>query len=583
MTSPLKILDWTPEHFIANRSTCNVILNNPNVLKEIPSLNYAPLHYFRDRQLVRFRGMIQDMHNPEYYFQQYEVRNNQSNVQETRCGMYTDFARCMPHEEILLESEKNCSAERHTCFVISIPGLNEWVKEKYEKPSCVNPHTITSYKRSFEQNDHEVMDCSEPVYKKDKASLDMENNEMDTTELDENKQTIVSKEYILNFPIPMNDGRACIVKIYEDTALKLNQIIEIIGFVSLDPLLSNCNMDETMTEAESNVHYPPTSLVPRLHAIKLIHSPEGAIERAPEIVSKAKLIRSNLHLVLSQLLFGDHLAADYLICHLLSSIYMRRDYFCLGTYPLNLTHFSIGKQKRFAEDLYKFLTMFVEKSYLLEITLENLNDLALSPKKDYDCNRLTSGVFQLSDSTHLVIDETGLTTGQVSPAGRENYNTICDLINFQKVTYDFKFYKMEYETDIPVLILSEAKSFIPCQNQVVLKIDAESKDVYPHVIEIAEQYLKDEDRLADIRQYLKVIKKTKFELDEEIVKEVQSDFVKMRQTHKNVSIDHLHSLMILARLLSLSHGSNTLTTEYWKMAVQMEVDRLGRLPEKKEV
>lgn len=82
-------------------------------------------------------------------------------------------------------------------------------------------------------------------------------------------------------------------------------------------------------------------------------------------------------------------------------------------------------------------------------------------RKDYDCNRLTSGILQLSDNTHLVIDETGLTTGQVTPAGRENYSTICDLINFQKVTYDFKYYKMEYDTDIPVLILSETKSFIP--------------------------------------------------------------------------------------------------------------------------
>nr|XP_033325694.1 mini-chromosome maintenance complex-binding protein-like isoform X1 [Megalopta genalis]XP_033339936.1 mini-chromosome maintenance complex-binding protein-like isoform X1 [Megalopta genalis] len=583
MTSSLKILDWTPEHFIANRTTCNKILNNPDVVKEIPSLNYVPLHYFRDRQLVRFRGMIQDMHNPEYYFQRYEVRNTQSGLHETRSGMYADFARCMTHEEILFESEKNCSAERHTCVIISTPGLNEWVKEKFKKPYCENSSTAMTFKRSFDQNDHEAMDCSEPVCKKDKVSLDEESKKMDTLEHNENRQTLVSKEYLLNLPIPVDDGIACIVKIYEDAAMKLNQIIEVIGFVSLDPLLSTCNMDETMTEAELNVHHPPTSLVPRLHAVKLIQPLEAEIERAPDIMSKAKLIRSNLHLVLSQLLFGDHLAADYLICHLLSSIYMRRDYFCLGTYPLNLTHFSIGKYSTFAKDLYRFLTMFVEKSHLLEITLENLNDLALSPKKDYDCNRLTSGLFQLSDNTHLVIDETGLTTGQVSPAGRENYNVICDLINFQKVTYDFKFYKMEYETDIPVLILSEAKSFIPCQNQVALKVDAESKDVYPHVIEIAEQYLKDENRLADIRQYLKIIKSAKFEFDEEIVKEVQDDFVKMRQMHKNVSIDHLHSLMILARLLSLSHGSNTLTTEYWKMAVQMEVERLGRLPEKKEV
>lgn len=48
-----------------------------------------------DRQLVRFRGMIQDMHNPEYYFQQYEVKDNQTETHEIRCGMYADSAQCL--------------------------------------------------------------------------------------------------------------------------------------------------------------------------------------------------------------------------------------------------------------------------------------------------------------------------------------------------------------------------------------------------------------------------------------------------------------------------------------------------------
>ncbi|XP_031835195.1 mini-chromosome maintenance complex-binding protein [Nomia melanderi] len=581
MTSRLNISDWTPEYFLANKSTCNVNLENPEIVKQIPCLNYVPLHYFTDRQLVRFQGMVQDMYNPEYYFQQYEVKNTLSKAQEIRSGMYADSARCLPHEEILVESEKNCSAERHTCVVISTPGLNEWAKERYEKSSCLNLNAVTNCKRNLEESTEEAMDCSEPVRKKDRILLNTESTENNVKEHNEDRQNIFSKEYLLNFPIPIDDGRTCIIKIYDDMALKLNEVIEIIGFVSLDPFINAYDTDETMTEAEMNVHHPPTSLVPRIHAIKLSRLSKE-IESAPEIISKAKSIRNHLHLVLSNILFGDRLAADYLICHLLSSIYMRRDYFCLGTYPINITHFPANENKTFVEDLYKFLTMFVEKSHLLEITLENLNDLTLSPKKDYDSNRLTSGVLQLSDNTHLVIDETRLTPGQVSQAGRENYNTICDLINFQKVTYNFKFYKMEYETDIPVLILSEAKSFIPCQNQVVLKIDAESKNVYPHVIEVAEQYLKDENRLKDIRQYLKVVKDVKFQFNDDIVKEVQNDFVQLRQIHKNVNVDHLHSLMILARLLSLSYGSNTLTTEYWKMAVQMEMERLDRLPKKKE-
>lgn len=109
---------------------------------------------------------------------------------------------------------------------------------------------------------------------------------------------------------------------YEDTSLKLNEIIEVVGFISLDPFLSTIynEEDEIMTEAEMNIHHPPASLVPRLHAIKVIHLDKQRVEDAPQIISKAELIKNDLHLVLSQLLFGDHLAADYLICHLLSSV-----------------------------------------------------------------------------------------------------------------------------------------------------------------------------------------------------------------------------------------------------------------------
>ncbi|XP_053996434.1 mini-chromosome maintenance complex-binding protein [Hylaeus anthracinus] len=582
MKSPLRISEWTPVHVIANKAECNIILENTDALKEIPLINNAPLDNFTDRQLVRFRGMVQDMRNPEYYFQQYEVKNNETEVLEVRCGMYTDTVQCLPHEEILLDSDKTQNMERHTCVVISTPGLNDWAKEKYKHSYCQSTKAASTHKRNLDDNNCESMDCSESIRKREKLLSNEDSNEMDTTEQDTKQQNIFSKEYILNFPIPMDDGKACIVKIYEDTALKLNEVIEIIGFISLDPLLSTIHdVDETMTEAEMSIQHPPASLIPRLHAVKVIHLSKQEIENAPEIMSKAQLIRSDLHLVLSQLLFGDHLAADYLISHLLSTIYLRKDCLCLGTYPLNITHFPFTKYNTFTKDLYSFLSLFIEKSHLLEVTLENLNDFTLSPKKDYDCNRLTSGMLQLSDNTHLVIDETGLTTGQVSQAGRENYSTICDLINFQKVTYDFKFYKMEYDTDIPVLILSETKSFIPCQTQVALKIDAESENLYPRVLEIAKQYLKDGNRLTNIRQYLKHVKNVKFEFNEDIVNEIQSDFVKMRQTNKNVNVDHLHGLMILARLLSLSNGLNTLSTDYWKKAVEMEAQRLNRLPEKK--
>ena len=47
------------------------------------------------------------MHNPEYYFKQYEVKNIQTEMLEVRCGMYTDPVKCLPQEEILLDSVQN--------------------------------------------------------------------------------------------------------------------------------------------------------------------------------------------------------------------------------------------------------------------------------------------------------------------------------------------------------------------------------------------------------------------------------------------------------------------------------------------
>lgn len=54
--------------------------------------------------------------------------------------------------------------------------------------------------------------------------------------------------------------------------------------------------------------------------------------------------------------------------------------------------------------------------------------------------------------------------------------------------------------------------------QIILKIDAESENIHNQVVEAAHQYLKDENRLANIRQYLEVLRRTEFIFDDEITK-----------------------------------------------------------------
>lgn len=71
-----------------------------------------------------------------------------------------------------------------------------------------------------------------------------------------------------------------------------------------------------------------------------------------------------------------------------------------------------------------------------------------------------AGVLQLPQHLHLVLDETRLTAGQLDTQGVHNVTALGNLITWQKVDYDFQFHKIEQQTNVPVLILSEGRSMI---------------------------------------------------------------------------------------------------------------------------
>lgn len=54
--------------------------------------------------------------------------------------------------------------------------------------------------------------------------------------------------------------------------------------------------------------------------------------------------------------------------------------------------------------------------------------------------------------------------------------------------------------------------------QIILNVDTDSENLYSQVVEAAHHYLKDENRLANIRQYIEVLKQAEFVFNEEITK-----------------------------------------------------------------
>lgn len=132
-------------------------------------------------------------------------------------------------------------------------------------------------------------------------------------------------------------------------------------------------------------------------------------------MSELSPVRAELLGFLTHALLGDSLAAEYLILHLISTVYTRRDILPLGKFTVNLS--GCPRNSTFTEHLYRIIQHLVPASFRLQMTLENMNHLKLIPHKDYTANRLVSGLLQLPNNTSLVIDETLLEQGQLDTPG----------------------------------------------------------------------------------------------------------------------------------------------------------------------
>ena len=187
---------------------------------------------------------------------------------------------------------------------------------------------------------------------------------------------------------------------------------------------------------------------------------ELPVEDKEAFFSEMKESRAILKKMLSTVLLGDAVAAEYLICHLISKVYIRSaDMLTLGKFTLNLH--GLPTSENYSKRLATLVQLLTCKSHFLPMTVDNFNKMTFVPKKDFHANRLVSGLLQLPRHTHLVLDETVMSDGRLSPDGLKNLTALGNLINWQKVEYDFVYNQIEFTTDVPCLVLSEGRSMLP--------------------------------------------------------------------------------------------------------------------------
>ncbi|XP_035982630.1 mini-chromosome maintenance complex-binding protein isoform X1 [Fundulus heteroclitus] len=575
----------------------------------VPSLNDVPLHYLKPNSLVKFRCLIQDMFDPEFYMGAYETVDPSTKAKTLRCGKYKDVTE----SGVDLNWRSTVTAERQTFYCVPIPGENQWAKDGYAETTGNQGRAVpsTSYvpsrqKRSYEED--EEMEVQPQKQKEShgasQSTTDQHGNgDCKRQETEAPSIQAASASHLdLNFPLPGEKGPSCLVKVYEDwDSFKLNDTLEVYGILSVSPALSaladekDAFLDPTEnmeTAEEQRVHSPPASLVPRLHMLyakRLAHNnpllPYGGLEESSAFLSSTlgemAAVRAELLSYFTHVLLGDALAAEYLLLHLISTVYARRDVLPLGKLALNLS--GCPAVSSYTERLYQIIQQLVPSSYYLAMSLQNMNQMRLVPKKDYVANRLVSGALQLAKNTSLFLDETQLEQGQLDTTGVRNVTALGNLISWQKVDYDFNFHQMEFPSNVNVLIASEGRSLLPsdCHIHLQPQVAPSHMEEYLGSLHIHSQA---SSQLNKFRVFLGVARLLDYSISEEVTKAVEDDFVDMRKDDpQSMSADALHRMLVVARLLSLSLGQTSLSRDSWLRARHIETLRRSRMEQHKSV
>eukprot|EP01130_Rhizamoeba_saxonica_P015614 TRINITY_DN7052_c0_g1_i2.p1 TRINITY_DN7052_c0_g1~~TRINITY_DN7052_c0_g1_i2.p1 ORF type:complete len:525 (-),score=106.93 TRINITY_DN7052_c0_g1_i2:1451-3025(-) len=514
---------------------------------------------------------IQDRLNTEYFPGLWKTTiNGETNW---KIGKYSDNML-----EDIGDDHQEIFFDRACYYCVPIPGETDWVKEKLINDTSSASidmavqelqHTRRGVKRMRDDHDHETVQPFNNIEENlKKVKIDDPSAANSTTK---------SKVIDFNFPIPETEGQPIIVKVYDCDDMKFNEVIEFYGVLeqySPEPIYTEGNL-MWMSEEEMLVHHPPSSVISRLHAITHINLGEGNPIGIHEVsMEDVNLLECRMNIIQDLTsLTHDALLSEYLLCAMVSKVYSRVNAFTLGYFPVNIQVPHEFDKGSFGKVIEMALSRYLPKSVFIDVTLEKFNneDFKLVPVQNHDSNRLQSGRLQLSNGTCVIIDETYLSSGTLNEHGLRNISALKYLCNFQKVTFDYGFHQIDFNTDYIMIIISASKSVILRENPACYNIKLEN-DADNDFLPISPELHK------NIRKYIMYIRNmSPSELDGELAELVQDDFVNMRKANSDMQIGDLNMFLTLSRLLSISEGCQNTTKEHWERAKQLEGIRIERL------
>eukprot|EP00850_Spirogloea_muscicola_P005440 SM000025S08335 [mRNA] locus=s25:142771:147905:+ [translate_table: standard] len=594
----------------------------------VPELNAVNLDLVPAGALIRFRGMVQDMLDAEYYVGTFHVPGESAWAREAAGAGVAVVSSGQPALAAAMDAAGWGREKRPRADDMEVTAMD--AKDSSDAVGGGGPGGMLCDVKRVRELDGAAAVAPPP------------------------------SPLGLNMPLGNAGGlRPCLVRVYDgaDSDLRLNDVAEFVGVLGRGPELAlptasgvAAMLDDSvedlggasppasqvgqpvhrlcngpLTRSAAAIAYQdrpsaPVAQVPRLHCIVLrkLPPPETGAGGAPAI-GGGSLLRTSLLAALAGVLGGDRLAAEYLLLHLLSRVHTRTDLAALGKLSLNLVGCSAAAPPApaaaaLAAPLAAAIAQLVPRSHLLPLSLDLLNGHSLAPHKNYAANRLETGQLQLAEGTELVVDELALQSGRVSASGVQNLEALKQLVEWQKVEYDFQFYKMDVPVDVPVVVLSQARSKLLPADAVVQLCPADGAPgslaaVPEPLLEQWRAYLNAARHMEHIigasmakaSGRLHPSHHTGFHGRQEALSDegssgpvsdacvawlhglwccavqvLEEDLVAARQEDRSLTPDAFHRWLTLARLLCASYGERELSVARWREARSLEAAREAR-------
>ena len=292
------------------------------------------------------------------------------------------------------------------------------------------------------------------------------------------------------------------------------------------------------------------------------------------IINSQELIYIYLKKILLDIFDNDSLVSDYIILFLFSQVFYRNNFKLIATLPLNIIldkKDSLSNEK--IEKFHNLLKSICLSITQINITIKELNLKRYYPKFDVEKEILEEGDLQLIDKSFVLLNEINMGEGKLEEIGVKNVQTIKDIIESQKIFYEYPYNNVEILHNIQLITFSNGNNSIFKSlflNSIpIKKFDKNNED----------EIMSEDNLIEKIFIYINYIRTNpkfinNFKISDEISAQIQKNYL---EKNKKFNPDEFDLILNMSRLYAISNGRNELIFSDYEYVYLLEKERRERL------